>query len=46
MNIIIYSNCQFDGIIPNLKLNLKNINIFTLENYSFIRKQIPLPIKN
>ena len=45
MNIIIYSNCQFDGIIPNLKLNLKNINIFTLENYSFIRKQIPLPIK-
>ena len=38
MLICIYSNCQFNGIIPNLKTNLKNINIIALENYSYIIK--------
>tara|TARA_B110000208_G_scaffold176973_1_gene223796 strand:- start:1015 stop:1842 length:828 start_codon:yes stop_codon:yes gene_type:complete len=45
MLICIYSNCQFDGIIPNLKKNLKNINIIQLENYSYIIKKHKLPIE-
>ena len=45
MLIIIYSNCQFDGIKPNLKKNVSNIEIYAMENFAYIRKRHELPKK-
>jgi len=44
INIIFYTNCQSNGIIPNLHLNMKNITIYNLVNYHYIQNRLPLPI--
>jgi|TARA_B100000902_G_scaffold400052_2_gene475247 hypothetical protein len=44
MKICIYSNCQRWGIVPNLKRNIKGVEISEIENYTLIRKKKPLPI--
>ena len=44
INIIFYTNCQSNGIMPNLQLNMKNITIHNIVNYHYIINNIPLPI--
>jgi len=43
INIVFYTNCQSAGIIPNLYLNMKNINVIHLTNYQMINTKSPLP---
>jgi len=45
MKIIFYTNCQSMGIIPNLQLNMKNIEICRITNYSYINNKMNLPIQ-
>ena len=45
MKIIFYTNCQSMGIIPNLILNIKNIEIYRITNYHYINHKQNLPIE-
>jgi hypothetical protein len=44
ITIMFYTNCQSAGIIPNIKLNIKNIIIHQILNYQHIQNNLPLPI--
>lgn len=44
ITIVIYSNCQANGIIPNLLLNMKDIHIEHITNYNLINNKSVLPI--
>jgi hypothetical protein len=44
INIVFYTNCQYMGIVPNLQLNMTNINVNVISNYTYINNKFDLPI--